>query len=312
MGMRGKGGERLPPAITPLIEREVELVLDGLMRAYPRALEDNPAGLEVLAEALRAAIRLGLSAGCEAAGLVPLPAPDDGAWDNWRRQRNATPEGHRWPAWLEAESPEVVDRAGALLEAAGAELGLRGRRLGEVGGQAAEAGHALVRSLTEPVASTPAPERAAPAEVGPPQPDGSVRVAVVANQAEAELLQGVLEGAGIPSTWRRTGGDLPELIAAGYREIYVPGAAAGDAQALLATLDPGDSDDEPPPVRRVGLERTGLRLIGKATIVLVLVGMGASGAIALAVDTTVGLLVLAALVIAIAAFVAWGELAARG
>ena len=35
---------------------------------------------------------------------------------------------------------------------------------------------------------------------------------MAANQAEAELLQGVLTDAGIPSNWRRTGGDLPELL----------------------------------------------------------------------------------------------------
>jgi hypothetical protein len=100
-----------------------------------------------------------------------------------------------------------------------------------------------------------------------------VRVAVAANQSEAELLQGVLADAGIPSNWRRTGGDLPELLAAGYREIYVPETAAGEAQALLATLEADDSEQDAAPTRRIGLERTGLRLIGKAAAVLVIAGI---------------------------------------
>lgn len=40
--------------------------------------------------------------------------------------------------------------------------------------------------------------------------------------------------AGIPSDWRRTGGDLPELLAAGYREIHVRATAAGEAQTLCS------------------------------------------------------------------------------
>jgi hypothetical protein len=64
---------------------------------------------------------------------------------------------------------------------------------------------------------------------------------------------GVLTDAGIPSNWRRTGGDLPELLAAGYREIYMPEAAAGEAQALLATLESADPEQDAAPTRRIGL-----------------------------------------------------------
>src|SRR5205823_1973755 len=100
----------------------------------------------------------------------------------------------------------------------------------------------------------------------------TVRVGLAANQAEADLLRGILADAGIPSTWRRTGGDLPELLGAGYREIYVPAAAVEEARALLATVDAPEPDDEPEPTGRVGLERTGLRLIDKATALLVVFG----------------------------------------
>jgi hypothetical protein len=110
--------------------------------------------------------------------------------------------------------------------------------------------------------------------VGAVQPDGIVRVATAANQAEAELLQGVLEGAGIPSTWRRSGGDLPGLLAAGYRDIYVPEAAGAKAMAVLATPALERSEDELAlygrPARKVGLERRGLRVVGTATAALVI------------------------------------------
>jgi hypothetical protein len=307
---------RFPAEIERLVDREVEEALGGLRRSYPRALEDNPAGSDLMAEALRRAVRIGLLGGFEVAGQPP-PAPaglEGDVWGDWQGRRHATPDGSEWPAQLEAEAPDAVARAAGLIEDAGAELGLHGRaarRLRLAGSQAAEAGRALAGSLTEPDREDAAPQRGEPGEVGPPQPDGTVRVAVVANQAEAELLQGVLQGAGIPSTWRRTGGDLPELLAAGYREIYVPGRAAEEAQALLATMGPDEMDEESPPARRVGLERTGLRLMGKATIAVFVAGAIASAVIAVAVDATVGLLILAALLIAIVAVVAWSELADR-
>jgi hypothetical protein len=141
---------------------------------------------------------------------------------------------------------------------------------------------------------------------------GTVRVAVAANQAEAELLQGVLADAEIPSTWRRTGGDLPDLLAAGYREIYVPAAAADEAQALLATLEAVPADDEPVPTRRIGLERTGLRLIGKVAAALVVASPPASVALGLVTENAVlGIVVFLAMLVAAGAAVLWSERAGR-
>jgi hypothetical protein len=141
---------------------------------------------------------------------------------------------------------------------------------------------------------------------------GTVRVAVAANQAEAELLQGVLADAEIPSTWRRTGGDLPDLLAAGYREIYVPAAAADEAQALLATLEAVPADDEPEPTRRIGLERTGLRLIGKVAAALVVASPLASVALGLVTENAVlGIVVFLAMLVAAGAAVLWSERAGR-
>ena len=52
-----------------------------------------------------------------------------------------------------------------------------------------------------------------------------VRVAGANNQAEAELIQGLLLEEGVPSVLRRTRGfDVPDFLAAGPREVLVPEA----------------------------------------------------------------------------------------
>jgi hypothetical protein len=298
-----------------LIGREADAVTAGLARAYRRALADNPEGAAHIAEAVRGAIVLGVEAGCARAG-TPAAELDCGAdaWELWQARRDLTPEGRVWPSDL---GPEVLERARQRVADAGADLGLHGRAersLRHVGEQAAEAGAALVRAMTEPAAAPVAAATATAAPVGDLQPDRTVRVAVASNQAEAELLQGVLEDAGIPSTWRRTGGDLPELLAAGYREIYVPAKAAEEAQVLLATLETPDAGDEEgaAPTRRVGLERTALRLVGKATIVIVTAGIVLGLVVGVAADEpALGLAVLVATLVAGVAVVVWSERAGR-
>ena len=55
-----------------------------------------------------------------------------------------------------------------------------------------------------------------------------VRAAWARNQAEAELVQGLLLEEGIPSLARRSGGfDVPDFLAAGPRDILVPSSGAG-------------------------------------------------------------------------------------
>jgi hypothetical protein len=72
-----------------------------------------------------------------------------------------------------------------------------------------------------------------------------VRVAGGRNQADAELIQGMLLEEGIPSILRRTAGfDVPDFLAAGPRDILVPEAGADLArrlcsQAGLAVGKPG-------------------------------------------------------------------------
>jgi hypothetical protein len=311
-------GEGALVARDRLIRREAHAVVEALSRAHPRALTENPDGVALLEDALRDAILLGLDAGCRHSGRLAdeLDFGHPQAWALWQRQRDRTPEARAWPAELAATEPRVVAHAGELLEEAGRELALHGRpsrALGDVGEQAAEAGAALARALTEqPSPEHDAPRSATASPVGDVQPDGTVRVAVAANQAEAELLQGVLRDAGIPSNWRRTGGDLPDLLAAGYREIYVPEAAASEAQALLATLETPDAEEDVAPTRRIGLERTGLRLFGKATVVLFVAAVLVGAVLGVVTEEpTIGLIALVAILAAGAAVLVWSERAGR-
>ena len=65
-----------------------------------------------------------------------------------------------------------------------------------------------------------------------------VRVAGGRNQAEAELIQGMLLEEGIPSILRRTAGfDVPDYLAAGPRDVLVPEAGREAARDLLQQAD---------------------------------------------------------------------------
>lgn len=62
-----------------------------------------------------------------------------------------------------------------------------------------------------------------------------VKVARAGNQAEAELIQGILLEEGIPSLLRRSMGfDVPDFVAAGPRDVLVP--RSGEAAARDALL----------------------------------------------------------------------------
>jgi hypothetical protein len=74
-------------------------------------------------------------------------------------------------------------------------------------------------------------------KVHPPYAEGEpVRVARAQNQPEAELMQGLLLEAGVPSLVRRAGGfDVPDFLAAGPRDILVPSGGADAARDVLGT-----------------------------------------------------------------------------
>src|SRR4051794_16511596 len=61
-----------------------------------------------------------------------------------------------------------------------------------------------------------------------------VRVAHGSNQAEAELIQGLLRVEGVPSVVRRSAGfDVPDFLAGGPREVLVLEAHARPAREAL-------------------------------------------------------------------------------
>lgn len=76
---------------------------------------------------------------------------------------------------------------------------------------------------------------------------------MVRNLAEGELVQGILLEEGIPSILRRSGGfDVPDMIAAGPRDVLVPASGVEAARALLAadpSADAGADGDGAEPNR---------------------------------------------------------------
>ena len=75
-----------------------------------------------------------------------------------------------------------------------------------------------------------------------------VRVAGGRNQAEAELIQGMLLEEGVPSILRRTAGfDVPDFLAAGPRDVLVPLAGAEVARDVLLEADMAPRE---PPARQ--------------------------------------------------------------
>jgi hypothetical protein len=81
-----------------------------------------------------------------------------------------------------------------------------------------------------------------------------VRVAGGRNQAEAELIQGLLLEEGIPSILRRSAGfDVPDFLAAGPRDVLVPDSGAAAARAVLpqSELTPSAGSSRPDPIKLV-------------------------------------------------------------
>src|SRR3954463_13543160 len=65
-----------------------------------------------------------------------------------------------------------------------------------------------------------------------------VRVAHGSNQAEAELIQGLLRVEGVPSIVRRSAGfDVPDFLAGGPRDVMVAESGAHVARDALFSAD---------------------------------------------------------------------------
>jgi hypothetical protein len=73
-----------------------------------------------------------------------------------------------------------------------------------------------------------------------------VKVAFARNQAEAEMIQGLLLEGDIPSVLKRSRGfDAPEFLAAGPHDVFVDSSHASRAKALLAdTIAENETDEE--------------------------------------------------------------------
>ena len=96
-----------------------------------------------------------------------------------------------------------------------------------------------------------------------------VRVAGAQNQAEAEMIQGLLLEEGVPSMLRRTRGfDVPDMMAAGPRDVMVPASGAPTAREVLLEAEivkPPGGERPPTAAYRV---LAGL-LIGVALVALI-------------------------------------------
>jgi len=65
-----------------------------------------------------------------------------------------------------------------------------------------------------------------------------VHVITARQQPEAEMIQGMLLEAGIPSTVKRSAGfDVPDMLAAGPRDVQVPYSGADAARRILNEAD---------------------------------------------------------------------------
>src|SRR3954471_12877300 len=65
-----------------------------------------------------------------------------------------------------------------------------------------------------------------------------VRVAGARNQTEAEFIQGLLLEEGVPSMLQRTRGfDVPDMLAAGPRDVMVPRNGVDAAREVLLQAD---------------------------------------------------------------------------
>ena len=76
-----------------------------------------------------------------------------------------------------------------------------------------------------------------------------VRVAGARHQSEAELIQGLLLEEGVPSMLQRTRGfDVPDMLAAGPRDVMVPASGVQAAREILLEADmlPGSSSVRAP------------------------------------------------------------------
>jgi hypothetical protein len=97
-----------------------------------------------------------------------------------------------------------------------------------------------------------------------------VRVARAQHQAEAEFVQGLLIEEGIPSMVRRSAGfDVPDMLAAGPRDVLVPSSGEMAAREVLLQADYLD----PEQAEAAGPVRNPARLLVGLIALVALVGV---------------------------------------
>jgi len=100
-----------------------------------------------------------------------------------------------------------------------------------------------------------------------------VKVAFARTQPEAEMLQGLLTEAGIPSMLKRSGGfDNPEFLPNGPRDVLVRADSAKRAREVLADVMIEDEHDEATELeeeRRLARGETGVTSAGRLAFWLI-------------------------------------------
>src|SRR5436190_10263140 len=97
-----------------------------------------------------------------------------------------------------------------------------------------------------------------------------IRVAGARNQAEAELIQNLLLEEGVPSMLKRSSGfDVPDFLAAGPRDIYVPESGAEVAHELLQDADMAATPQPPRDLRTLALKLSIAVLAGGGVTALI-------------------------------------------
>jgi zinc-ribbon domain/Putative prokaryotic signal transducing protein len=93
-------------------------------------------------------------------------------------------------------------------------------------------------------AAVPTPRQRKARKIKPQYAEGElVKVARAASQPEAEFIEGLLLEEGIPCMLRRSRGfDVPEVLAAGPRDVLVPASGAEAAREALAWGGPQGED----------------------------------------------------------------------
>jgi Putative prokaryotic signal transducing protein len=106
-----------------------------------------------------------------------------------------------------------------------------------------------------------------------------VKVAFARTQPEAEMLQGLLSEAGIPSMLKRSAAfDNPDFLAAGPRDVYVAAEIAQRARQVLADTMIEDERDEVAELeqeRRLARGETGVTPPGRLAFWLAVAALGA-------------------------------------